>query len=335
MSTPPNVSDLEIRTFGSFEEIQALDQFEANSPLSPANYKRLFGDYHLPDKVRCCVQKENGKLCEEPHNHGWLVERIDGKLTLVGGDCGVNKFGADRRLMVDLSHYQNEKSRKARIVSLSEALTAKAERLDALGRMQADVKALESRVRKITGQLGPLTMRCLQDMIRTRRYEVFVMATRRRTETDAKGRTKYEDSSFQHRLGTLAALELATAGAFNAVYDAVNDIVRAYEIAETLIKESDLRRKSKQIETTAGRLQRYATLIQDGQRLLELERNFFENDFFLFCFLSTDKNERAKAARLALSRSGKNTEKIEPGDWLSRRETNIKEQLQVHSISIR
>src|SRR4051812_43279153 len=118
MSALPNPADLEIRTFGSFEEIEALDQFEANAPLNPTNYKRLFGDYHLPEKVRCCVQKENGKLCEEPHNHGWLVECVDGKLTLVGADCGVNKFGADRRLLVDLSHYRNEKARKARIASL-------------------------------------------------------------------------------------------------------------------------------------------------------------------------------------------------------------------------
>ncbi|MCO4856043.1 hypothetical protein MKD49_06050 [Herbaspirillum sp. WGmk3] len=334
MSAQPNASSLEIRTFGSFEEIQALNQFEVNAPLNPANYKRLFGDYHLPEKVRCCVQKENGKLCEEPHNHGWLVERADGKLTLVGGDCGVNKFGADRRLMIDLSHYRNEKARQERIASLSEALTAKSERLGALGKMQADVKALESRMQKTTSQFGLLTARRLQDMVRTRRYEVFITATRQRTETDSNGHTTYENSSFQHRLGSLAALDLVTAGAFNALYDAVNDIVRAYELAETLIKEPDLRRKSKQVNAVAGRLQQYAGSIQEGQRLLDLERKFFENDFSLFCFLTKDKNERAKAAMLAMSRLGKKSEKIEPGNWLAKREANIKELLQVQSISI-
>lgn len=65
MSAMPDLAELEIRTFGSFEEIEALVQFELNAPLGPANYKRLYGDYHVLEKVRCCVQKENGKLCEE------------------------------------------------------------------------------------------------------------------------------------------------------------------------------------------------------------------------------------------------------------------------------
>src|ERR1700730_14017848 len=99
MTAQPGPFVFEIRTFGTIEEIRALDLFEENAPLTPVNYKRLFGDYHLPEKVFCCVQKENGKLCKEPHNHGWLAERIDGILTLVGGDCGIKKFGADRRLM--------------------------------------------------------------------------------------------------------------------------------------------------------------------------------------------------------------------------------------------
>lgn len=335
MSAMRDLAELEIRTFGSFEEVEALERFELNAPLSPANYKRLYGDYHVLEKVRCCVQKENGKLCEEPHNHGWLAERVDGKLTLVGGDCAMKKFGADRRLATDLGHYRNEKNRKARIASLAEAIAAKHRRLDALSKIQADVKVLESRVRSITGQLGPLTIRRIQDMIRTRTFDVVVVATRRRTETDSKGNKKHEDRSFPYRLGALSALELATTGAFNTVYEGVNDIVRAYEVAGALIKESDLRRKSKLVETTSGRLQRYDPLIAEGQRLLALERVFFENDFTLFCFLSSDKNERNKAARLAMMRSGRSGEKIEPGEWLARHETYLKDKLQVRDVSIR
>jgi len=330
-----DLAEVEIRTFGSFEEVEALEQFELNAPLSPANYKRLYGDYHVLEKVRCCVQKENGKLCEEPHNHGWLAERVDGKLTLVGGDCAVKKFGADRRLATDLSHYLNEKNRKARIASLAEAIAVKDSRLDALSKIHADVKVLESRVRSITGQLGTLTMRRIQDMIRTRTFEVAVVATRRRTEIDSKGNKKHEDRSFPYRLGSLSALELATAGAFNTLYEGVNDIVRAYEVAGALVKEPNLRRKSKQVEATAGRLQRYDPLIAEGQRLLALERIFFENDFILFCFLTPDKNERTKAARLAMIRSGKGGEKIDPAVWLARHETYLKNQLQVQDVSIR
>ena len=89
MTKMPEQSIPQIRTFNNIEDILALEHFQKNAPLLPSNYRRLFGDYHVTDKVRCCVQKENGKLCDEPHNNGWIIERSDGKLTLVGIDCGV------------------------------------------------------------------------------------------------------------------------------------------------------------------------------------------------------------------------------------------------------
>jgi len=330
-----DLSPLEIHTFSSMEEIRALTHFLENAPLSPANYKRLFGDYHLPEKVRCCVQKENGKLCEEPHNNGWLAERNDGKLTLVGIDCGVKKFGADRRLRDHVNHYLNEKKRLERIASLSEAIASKTERIEGLSKLQQEVKALEYRMRQATNSMGIQTMRRLKDMIKTRSYDVVITATIRREERGPDGRMKSENSTFQHRLGTLAGLELTSTGTFNAVYDTVNEIVRAYDQAEALMKEPDLRRKSKQINTAVNSLQDYDRIFQEGHRLLELERSFLGNDFFLFCFLSTDKAERVEAARIAMARSGKNIEKLAPADWLSRREEVIKEKLQAHHIAIR
>lgn len=330
----PELSALEIRTFSNIEEIRALEHFEENAPLLPANYKRLYGDYHLPEKVRCCVQKENGKLCEEPHYNGWLAERTDGKLTLVGIDCGVNKFGADRRLRDHINHYLNEKKRLERIASLSEAISSKMERIEALTKLKHDVKALESRVRQATNKMGIQTMRRLKDMIKARSYDVVITATIRREERGPDGRMKSESSSFQHRLGTLVGLELASTGTFNAVYDTINDIVRAYDQAEVLMKEPDLRRKSKQVNTVVNSLQEYERIFQEGLRLLDLEQNFFGNDFFLFCFLSADRDERIEAARIAMVRSGKNTEKMAPADWLLRREALIKEQLQAHVIAI-
>lgn len=335
MTERPEQSSLQIRTFSNIEEIRALEHFEENAPLLPANYKRLFGDYHVPEKVRCCVQKENGKLCEEPHNNGWVIERNDGKLTLVGIDCGVNKFEADRRLRDHINHYLNEKKRLERITSLSEAISSKTERIEALTKLKHDVKALESRVRQVTNKMGIQTMRRLKDMIKTRSYDVVITATIRREERGPDGRMKSENSSFQHRLGTLAGLELASTGTFNAVYDTINDIVRAYDQAEALMKEPDLRCKSKQVNTVVNSLQEYERIFQEGQRLLELERSFFGNDFFLFCFLSADKAERIEAARIAMARAGKNVEKTAPADWLSRREAVIKEQLQAHDIAIR
>lgn len=97
--------------------------------------------------------------------------------------------------------------------------------------------------------------------------------------------------------------------------------------------EPDLRRKTKEVNNVAGRLQRFGAVLQDGQRLIELERSFFENDFFLFCFLTGDTTERVKAAKFAMGRA--KAEKLAPAEWLSRREAVIKQQLQADSISVR
>lgn len=332
MTNQTSLSLPEIRTFTSIEEIRTLADFEENAPLTVENYNRIYGDYHLAEKARCCVQKENGNLCEEPHNHGWIARRIDGKLTLVGSDCGVKKFGADRRLLNDLNHYRNEMQRRARVASLVEAISSKEIHLEALSKMRLDVKTLESRILQITAQFGPLLQRRLKDMVRTRRYEVVIKATKRREYIDPNGEKGYENSSFQHVLGSLAGLELITAGAFATIYEAVNDIVRAYQQAENLMTEPDLRRKSKDVNNVAGRLQRFGAVLQAGQRLIDLERSFLENDFFLFCFLTGDMTERVNAAKLAMGRA--KAEKMAPAEWLSRREALIRQQLQADNISV-
>jgi hypothetical protein len=285
--------------------------------------------------VRCCVQKENGKLCDEPHIHGWLAERTDGTLTLVGGDCAINKFGADRRFKNDLNHYRNEKARLARIASLSEALANKDERLLALGAMRDEVKALQDRVRGITERLGETAQRHLRNMSKSRQYAVVINASKRRMGKDAKGRPKEEITTFQHTLGTLSGLELVSSGTFNTIFDAINAVVRAFDSAARLVAEPDLRRKSKEVDSVAGQLQRIDAILEDGRRVVGLGKHFFDNDFSLFCFLSTNTAERHVAARLAMAQVGRKELKILPAEWLSRHENFICQKLKVDSISIR
>jgi hypothetical protein len=330
----PEQSILQIRTFNEIEEILALEDFEENAPLLPSNYKRLFGDYHVADKVRCCVQKENGKLCDEPHNNGWIIERSDGKLTLVGIDCGVKKFGADRRLRDHISNYQNEKRRLERIASLVDAISSKVEHFKVMAKLRLDIRALEMRISQVTKQLGVQTMRRLKDMIKTRTNDVFITATIRREDKKPDGRIETENTFIQHKLGALFGLELVSRGAYETILEGMNGIVRAYDQGENLMKEPDLHRKSKQINSVVNSMQDFDRICLEGKRLLELESSFWKNDFSLFCFLSSNKQERIEAAKIAIARSQNNSEKTVPENWLSGRETAIKKQLQAHDISI-
>jgi len=111
--------------------------------------------------------------------------------------------------------------------------------------------------------------------------------------------------------------------------------VHAHQRAEELRDDPYVAsKKSKEVESVAGRIQQYDRILQDGQRLADLEDIFLANDFQLLCFLSSDKAERIKAAKIAIRRSDVRY-KGDPDDWLSTKDNAIKQQLQVDAISIR
>lgn len=336
MAAAPLAELIDIRTFGSIEEIRALDNFVENNPLSTANYKRLLGDYHLAEEVGCCVLKDNGNLCGEKHKHGWVAERTDGTATIIGGDCAKGKFGADSSLVADSQRYLNEKRRRERLATMRQLLPLKAERLAQLGQLRVSLLELDKRVKNVISELGPLVQRRLRDMVRTRRPEVVIDATKHREYVDAQGRTRQEKSTFAQVLGSLSGLDLIVSGTYIGIYDAINDLVRAYQRAGELEQDPDVvRKRSNEVESVVGRMQAYDRIVQDGQRLIGLERAFLANDFRLLCFLSGDKAERVKAAKVAMRRVGKGRYKDDPNGWLSAEEDAIKRQLQVDSISVR
>jgi len=145
----------DIRTFGSLQEIRALDNFAENEPLPIAQYEKLIGDYVLPEKVYCCMEKDNGQLCQRAHNRGWVAQLKNGKITIVGNHCAKVKFGADSRLVSDTSKYENEKNRLAKLSALNEMLAEKSTRLEKLRVLRDQILALESRSKAFT-DLAPV-----------------------------------------------------------------------------------------------------------------------------------------------------------------------------------
>jgi hypothetical protein len=336
MAATSNAQLIDIRTFGSIEEIRALDNFVESAPLSKTNYKRLLGDYHLTEEVRCCFQKDNGNLCSEGHKHGWVAEQQDGTATIIGGNCAKEKFGADSSLVADTHRFINEQRRRKQLATMVELLPLKDQRMMQLSQMRTSLIELDKRIKDITSELGPLVQRRLRDMVRTRHLDVVIDATKYREDVDAKGKTRQEKSTFAHVLGSLGGLDLTSSGTFIGIYDAINDFVRAYQRAEELQQDSEVtRKKSKEVDSVVSRMQQYDRIVQDGQRLFDLENVFLSNEFQLLCFLSSDRSERIKAAKIAIRCSRDMHYKGNPEGWLSAKDDAIKDQLQVDAISIR
>lgn len=325
-------SSIEIRTFSSPQEIRDnLPNFIENNPISKTSYKRLIGDYNFGEEVCCCFAKDNGNLCGEPHKRGWVAELQDGSATIIGNHCAQERFGADSRLIADRSRYVNEKRRLERLSALILQVGEKTQRLEQLNQLRTNLKSLEKHIEGFTDQLGPSTLRRLRDMVRTGQSVVTVTAVKFRVYVDEDGQTKRERSTFQQSLGTLGGLDLIRSASFFTIYDAIKDVGRAYEEAEKL----DLNPKSKEVDSLATRLNEYDRILKDGNRLLDLERIFFENNFLPLCFLETDKTERFKAAKIAMRRSGVAGGKVEAKPWLAEQEKAIKQQLGIDAIEIR
>lgn len=322
---------LEIRSFASMQEIRDLDGFIENNPVSKLKYKRLVGDYNFGEEICCCVQRDSGKLCGQEHKKGWVVELTDATVSIVGNVCADAKFGVDSRMIQDQGRYINEKRRLERLAVLEQQIAEKSQRLEQLGSLRGLVKELEERIQGFMTQLGPLVTRRLKDMARTGRSEVLVTAVKYRSGLNEKGILERETSSFQERLGTLAGMDLTAYGSFLNVYEKINDIVRAHERAE----EINGAPKKKEIETLANRLNEYDRLLKEGDRLLGLEAAFKKNNWLLLCFLTEDKSERYKAAKIAMRQTEQTGGKEEAKEWLAEQEKAIRTRLGVDSLQIR
>jgi hypothetical protein len=323
---------IEVRTFSSMEEVRhCVPTFVDDNPLSQANYKRLVGDYNFADEVCCCLLKGNGKLCGEPHKKGWIAELQDGSATIVGNHCAKERFGAESKFIADRSRYLNEQRLRRQLSALQRQIEEKAARLGQLNQLRISLQDLEARITAFANSIGPQTLWTLQSMQRSGQSEVSIRAVKFRESTNTDGRTTRERSIFSHSLGLLRALDLIQPTSFSTLYRIIKSIEWAYGDADKLPEKP----KSKEIESLATRLNEYDGVIREGNRLLGLESDFFRNRFLLLCFLSSDKGERFKSAKIAMRQAGTTGNKADAKAWLAEQERTIREHLGADAIEIR
>ncbi|MBU9261713.1 hypothetical protein [Burkholderia multivorans] len=325
-------ASVEVRTFSSIEEVrQCIPNFVDDNPLTKTNYKQLVGDYNFTEEVRCCFLKENGRLCGESHKKGWVAELHDGSATIIGNHCAKEKFGADSKFVVDRSRYLNEQRLKRQLSLVRLQIAEQTERLARLAELRTKLHALEDRVAELTSSVGSQTMWSLQSMQRSGRSDVQIKAIKFRESTDKNGKTTQERSFFSHTLGSFRGLDLVQSTSFSNLYRLIKSIEWAYNDAAKLPEKP----KSKEVESLASRLNEYDRALREGNQLLQLESDFFENSFLLLCFLSTDKSERFKAAKIAMRQAGVHGSKNDAKAWLAEQEKALKEQLAADAIEIR
>lgn len=321
---------IEIYTFATIEEIWSLDGFKHDNPIWKDNYEELLGDYNFDELVSCCFQKDNGRLCGEPHKWGFVARLKDGSVTMVGNHCATDKFGADARIRTDARKYLNEKKRQERLARLVELLEQKEERLTQVGTLRERLRQLRDRMNGITQELGPRTVRRLEEMVKTGRPDVMINAISYREYTDDDGQQKKERSSVPARLGVIAGLPVIGKESFQSIYSAIREVEQAYVRAEELPDNAT----ATQIEKLVKEFNDIDRALIEGEKLFEAEERFLRNDFLLFCFLVDDKGERYKAARIAMDQAGDRGGRERVKEWLFQREKQLRENLKADRLEI-
>lgn len=280
-------STMDIQTFSNPEEVRALPNFIENNPLTKATYKKLLGDYHFRENVACCFQKDNGNLCLHLHRRGWVVELLNGTVTLLGNDCASVQFDLDSKLIADRNLYSNEKRRKDRLASINQLMAQKSDRLDQLSHLRTKLESLRDRVSALTSEFGPNTKQQLIALARSDRQDVVIRGIKLRPYVNEQGQQRHERSVISTTLGTLNGLDLLRPESFYRLFETMKDVARAHDEAEMLGEKP----KGSEVDLLANRLGNFDQIIREGERLLTLETPLFNNDFQLLYYLVRDPIE--------------------------------------------
>lgn len=319
---------VEIRTFNSISEIEALPGFKKVNPVSPKNYKYLLGDYSLSDEVSCCLLKSNDKLCNEGHKWGFIAVLVDNSITLVGNDCAQTKFNGESRLSADRAKYLNQKKHEEGLDRLRALVEQKDSALEEVLQVKSNLAIVQGRVHTMRGKLGPQTMRHLESIARTGAYVLSITGVTIKEYTDKKGKKKTDRRTQRMTLGTIANTSFLLDERYRDVLHNLSDVKKAYDEAEqigqnvTTLKLNALTKKMDIIELART----------SACQLIEQERKFSASDLCLLCYITSDKVERYKSAKYALEQTNQDSGKEKAKEWFAERDRLFRTQLNVTKI---
>jgi len=318
----------ELVGFASFEEIAELPGFMPENPLTQKNYMQILGWYRLSEKRSCCVQRTSGTLCATPHNHGWVARLRDGSITILGSNCAKEKFGADSTVFRDIGLAQNIKKareREKRIAQLvAEGARYEARLQDWIIQLKASYHGVDDFLRGV----GERFRSRIEQMAKTGRADVVVEGEIVR-RYEKRGRSKQEIRIIKHRLGSLAGLSAVDKSQFVTMVAEMEQIKSAF--AE-LRGGMQIGRKEKAKLST--RLEQCESVLTRGRLLTEEAARFLANSALLYCFLTEDRSERARLARLAMKEAGVDGNKDQAKGWFADQENLIRAEIRAERIRI-
>lgn len=320
---------IEIRTFQSWNEIQALPGFKEDNLVHKDNYAALVGDYELDEDVSCCMKNRAGGFCKRKHGWGFVVQLKDGTSSVVGNVCGNGTFDAESTLVKDKARYRNLKERQGNQRRIAELLQGKDEARAKIVDMRTRLLGLAALVEKQLAEFGPGCASQLRSLARGASGRVVVMGVRVRPYEE-DGRTRTETDRFHIPVGTLSGLRICRPELFREVQEGLRSVALAFDKAAAFdesVKTSDLAR-------VASAIADLPRVLAKGQELIDAEATFMAGDWRPLPFLVRDISDRSKLARIALTHGGSPVGRERAKEWLQQWEAQLREQNGVNRLEI-
>lgn len=307
------------RRFETPQEIEREGGFLAQAPIDVATYDALLGWYAFSDeKLRCCVARESGTLCQTPHGRGWVARRKDGVVTLIGSDCAKDKFAAGSIAIDDIRRAENEITRRDRESRLEELLADRDAKVGEIDATISSLRELNGRLYDLAGEIGPQVWGRVQ-----------MQAASGSTQVSIEGHTPARRDQSGDIVSPRKDVRIVV-GSLPGVRACGHDNIRRELLALRSLKESyyqvlppDGPKRAAAVKALSASLAGQPQRIELARQLLRDGESFEQSDLGPIIFLSRDQGTRIRLAQLVHSRQGSPIGRTVAKEWLQEQDRSL------------
>lgn len=289
-----------IKRYHSIQEIEAEPNYQPRNPVCLDNYRLIIGWYKFPEgqEALCCAQKPNGNLCNTKHLHGFVAEVTDGSLTIIGGDCGTDKFDADSAIGRDISYARRAIDEQDKLARLAELLAKRDEALRELLAIKTQLMSLRKAVAMHKERIGRVAWNALMNMTRTGNTTIRVLGFTPDVRND-DGDVVQDRRSLVIQLASFSGTGVCNEAKITATLDRIRQIEGAYKRAA---EGALLTLKPKDVLALNAALADQPREMAVARELIAQMSLFEANDFTALAFTVTDAGERIRLMQYGLER---------------------------------
>lgn len=321
---------LEMHEYRTLEEIELINGFRSDLPFEKSQYKSIIGEYHLLQKIKCCLKKENS-ICKHEHNHGFIVRLDSGAATIVGNVCANDNFDADSQFKKDRNALFTQKRLAIKHEKIKEILEKESELNRNIDEAETALAASQTLITNVSERFGEKIAQRLIYLANTGSHDIFVTLSNSRRED--KPPFKVEVIKFKIKLGTISGCALFSMTVQKKLKNEIRNLRIAISNAKSAIFNPN-KITAKKIDEISLSLDRNIRISETTDRLKRLTEQFENCKSVLFCYLTDDKSSRLKAARNYLESANLPAGKAHAKEFLTQHEQHLKSEYKADRLHL-